>query len=47
VLVLIHEGSRLRKRTNVDPINPQIADLYSTCAIHIEEMSSVGNPIEF
>jgi hypothetical protein len=47
VLVLIHEGSRLRKRANVDPINPQIADLYSTCAIHIEEMSSVGNPFEF
>ena len=41
VLVLVHEGSRLRKRSSVDPINPQIADLYSACEIHIEEMSSV------
>ena len=42
VLVLVHEGSRLRKRSSIDPINPQIAELYSACAIHIEEMSSVS-----
>ncbi len=44
VLVLVHEGSRLRKRSSANPINPQIADLYSACAIHIEEMSSVRAP---
>ena len=47
VLVLVHEGSRLRKRSSADPINPQIADLYSACAIHIEEMSSVRVPSAF
>jgi hypothetical protein len=41
VLVLIHEGGRLKKGSSVGSINPQIADLYSACAIHIEEMSSV------
>ena len=41
-LVLVYEGSRLKKRSSIDPINPQIADLYSTCAVHIEEMSSVS-----
>jgi hypothetical protein len=41
VLFLIHEGGKLRKLGTVDSINPQIADLYSACAIHIEEMSSV------
>jgi hypothetical protein len=40
-LVVIYEGSRLIKRSSADPINPQIADLYGACAIHIEEMSSV------
>jgi len=40
VLFLIHEGGKLRKPGTVDSINPQIADLYSACAIHIEEMSS-------
>lgn len=43
VLVLVHEGSRLHKRSSVDQINPQIADLYSACALHIEEMSSVSS----
>jgi hypothetical protein len=40
-LVLIYEGSRLKKRSSIDLIDPQIADLYGTCAIHIDEMSSV------
>ena len=46
VLVLIHEGGRLRKQSSIESINPQIADLYSACAIHIEEMSSV-QPFSF
>jgi len=39
-LVLIHEGGRLLKHTR-STINPQIADLYSVCSIHIDEMSTV------
>src|SRR5579859_4122450 len=42
VLVLVHEGGRLQKRSSKDLISPQIADLYSSCAIHIDEMSSVS-----
>jgi len=44
-VVLIHEGGRLLKKSDNASINPQIADLYSICTIHIEEMSSVSNLI--
>lgn len=40
-LVLIYEGSRLNKKKPVELINPQIADLYGACALHIDEMCSV------
>ena len=43
-LVLIYEGSRLKTRSSIDRINPRIADLYGTCAVHIDEMSSVRIP---
>jgi hypothetical protein len=40
-LVLIYEGSRLWKRSSIEHIDPQIADLFGACAVHIDEMSSV------
>lgn len=40
-LVLIYEGSCLKRRSSIDHVNPHIADLYGTCAVHIDEMSSV------
>jgi hypothetical protein len=40
-LVLIYEGSRLKKSKGSESINPQIADLYGACAMHIDEMCSV------
>jgi hypothetical protein len=43
-LVIVYEGSRLKKRSSIESINPQISDLYNTCAIHIEEMCSVITP---
>jgi hypothetical protein len=42
-LVLIREGGRLVKHSRAT-INPQIADLYSVCTIHIEEMATVRLP---
>lgn len=46
-LVLVYEGSRLKRQSSGDYINPQIADLYGACTIHIEEMSSVTIPFNF
>src|SRR5271155_5805093 len=43
-LVLIYEGSRLKKSKGGESINPQIADLYGACAMHIDEMCSVHLP---
>ena len=40
-VVLIHEGSRFLKKSADTAINPQIAELFSICTIHIEEMTSV------
>lgn len=41
-LVLIYEGSRLRKRASIERIDPHVADLFGACAVHIDEMSSVS-----
>jgi hypothetical protein len=46
-LVLVYEGSRLKKRNGEESINPQIADLYGACALHIDEMCSVRDPFYF
>jgi len=32
----------MRKRSSVEYIDPQIADLFGACAVHIDEMSSVS-----
>jgi hypothetical protein len=43
-VILIHEGGRLLRKPENVSINPQIADLYNICTIHIEEMASVSIP---
>jgi len=41
-LILVYEGSRLKKQSTPGVINPEIAGLYGACIVHIDEMSSVS-----